>query len=142
MKPIMRLAAVAVCGLATMPAHADHHGRGREQLNGFPGIYNVGPGRVTFTDDGYAIIVNQSSNVAISVMTYAISDGVMTLRDVSPPAFLPAAVRSCLRENAATYAMIDQENGFSLEVRNDPCPPRARLFDQMRLTDYVRPDPQ
>lgn len=142
MKRIMALTALATFTMLTMPARADHHGRGREQLNGFPGIYNFGPGRATFTDDGYVIMVNQSSNVAVSVMTYAIADGVMTLRDVSPPAFLPPDVRTCLRENAGSYAMVDQEGGFSLEVRNDPCPARARLFNQTRFADYVRPAPR
>ena len=120
MKKLFAIAALA-CAFA-MPAQADHHGRGKEQLNGFPGIYTLRLGTATFTHDGYLVMVVDSSNVAVNVMSYAVEDGVMTLQDVSPPAFLPGEVQACVTQNAATYDMVDQPHGFTLAMKNCPAP--------------------
>ncbi|KPQ20740.1 MAG: hypothetical protein HLUCCX21_07545 [Porphyrobacter sp. HL-46] len=76
--------AIALCIAAG--AQADHHGRGREQLNGFPGIYDLGQGVATFTHDGHWVVTSRDARVAITIMTYAIKDGVMTIGTISPPA--------------------------------------------------------
>ena len=138
MQKIFAIAALSIA--LAMPAHADHHGRGKEQLNGFPGIYTLRLGTATFTHDGYLVMVVDSSNVAVSVMSYSIEDGVMTLQDVSPPAFLPEEVQACVRENAATYDMIDQEHGFKLAVKDEPCAARGNIFNDLEFRDYVRPE--
>jgi len=136
------LALAALLASAAFPAQADHHGRGKEQLNGFPGIYKIGPGTATFTGDGFLVIVIDSSNVAAAIFTYAIDDMVMTVKDVSPPAFFSAEAQACVTGNAATYAMTDQEHGFTLAAKDEPCAPRLGLFDKAEFVDYVRPAPK
>lgn len=131
--------AIGIAATLASPALADHHGRGAEQLNGFPGVYDVGAGRVTFTDDGYMVVSTSSANVAVAIWHYRVIDGVLQLRDASPPAFLPDAVRTCMRENWSSYTIVDLEGGFRLEPIEEPCPPRERLLTASEFSDYQRP---
>jgi len=123
-------------------ALADHHGRGHEPTSGFPGIYDGGRVRLTFTGDGYLIVVFKSSNVAGSVQTYTIDEDVLTVRDVSPPAFFAQAMQDCTRASDGRYRMIRGDSGYQLEVIEDPCPARAGLLQSVALNDYVRPAPE
>jgi hypothetical protein len=118
---------------------ADHHGRGAEQVNGFPGVYVHPQFTLTFTGDGYLISTVNASNVAAGVQTYSVADGILTVQDVSPPAFYPDEVANCVRENPATYRINDVESGFSMTAIDEPCPPRAGLLTRFELSDYVRP---
>lgn len=136
---ITMITAGALALLASSLALADHHGRGAEQVNGFPGVYVHAQFTLTFTADGYLISTVNASNVTAAVQTYAIADGVMTVQDVSPPAFYPEAVATCVRENAATYQINDLPDGFSMTAIEEPCPPRAGLLTRFELRDYVRP---
>lgn len=140
----MRNISLFLLSLFVFPAVAlaDHHGRGKEQLNGFPGIYTIErpQATVTFTHDNYVIFVVNSTKVVSAIMNYEIGDGVMTLQDISPPAFFPDVVQECMRASAAKYAMIDIENGFSLSLVDEPCPPRARFLDGVTFIDYQKPN--
>ena len=121
-------------------AVADHHGRGQEQLNGFPGSYTVGTqATVTFTHDNHVIFVANAAKVVVTVMSYEINDGVMTLQDVSPPAFFPDSVQECTRTSAGEYTITDIENGFSLSRLDEPCPPRGRIIDGVTFVNYEKP---
>ena len=133
------MAGALALALAT-GAQADHHGRGAEQLNGFPGVYDIGLGVATFTHDGYWVITSRDARVAVTVMTYTIEDGVMTIGTLSPPPFLPEEAQACLRDNGATYAIVDKEGGFDLKPIEDPCPQRAGLLQRFSFTDYQRPE--
>jgi len=134
------IAAALALALAASPAAADHHGRGQEQLNGFPGIYDLGIGTGTFTGDGYFIASSASANVAIGVWRYEVRDGELLLLDISPPAFFNDEVKACVSANWATYTMVDVAGGFDLEAKDEPCPQRAGLFTRATFKDYVRPD--
>ena len=133
-------AAVVALGFASV-AHADHHGRGKEQLNGFPGLYDLGPaGRATFPHDGYLVISLKSSDAAITVMEYEVTDQVLKVKMVSPPSFVPAALQQCMIDNPGVYEMVDIENGFRLKVQEDPCAVRPGLMQRTPWTDYKRPE--
>jgi len=137
-----RLLAGALLAFAAASAgFADHHGRGREQLNGFPGIYVHPQITLTFTGDGYLITTVNASNVAAAVQSYSVADGVLTVQDVSPPAFYPEAVAACARTNAATYRIEHIEGGIHLAALDEPCPPRGDLLSRFDFADYVRPEP-
>lgn len=130
----------AVIVLMTVAAGlADHHGRGAEQVNGFPGVYVHPQITLTFTADGYLITTVNESNVTAGIQTYRVADGILTVQDVSPPAFYPQDVANCVRENPATYQINDLESGFSMTAIDEPCPPRAGLLSRFELRDYVRP---
>ncbi|MDX1570273.1 MAG: hypothetical protein R3200_07290 [Xanthomonadales bacterium] len=134
--------AVVVALLGAGAAWADHHGRGQEPTDGFPGVYDAGPGRITFTGDGHLIMVMRHSNVVVAVQTYTVEDDVLTVRDISPPAFFPEEMKACAREHEARYAMNRQESSYTLETITDPCPARAGLFNGLIMSDYVRPEPK
>ncbi|MEO0872804.1 MAG: hypothetical protein AAFY19_12725 [Pseudomonadota bacterium] len=133
-------AIVLALGLASA-AHADHHGRGKEQLNGFPGLYDLGPaGRATFTHDGILVVSLKSSDAAITVMDYTVKDQVLTVKMVSAPAFFPAEQQQCMKDKPGIYEMVDIENGFTLKVQDDPCAARPMLMQRTPWTDYKRPE--
>ena len=138
----MTITAITVGALSLLASSftlADHHGRGAEQVNGFPGVYVHPQFTMTFTADGYLITTVNSSKVAAAVQTYSVADGVLTVQDVSPPAFYPEPVATCARENPATYQINDLPDGFSMTAIDEPCPPRAGLLTRFELRDYVRP---
>ena len=140
-KHLMKYITAAIIALSTAAAvSADHHGRGQEQLNGFPGIYRAAFGTFTFTGDGYLSIVVNSSNVTAAIYTYSIDEGMIGLRDVSPPAFFPEAQAACARENFGVYAITDREGGFTFTLVDDPCPARVNLINGQLLDDYIRPE--
>lgn len=136
----------ALLGLAalatTAPLSADHHGRGKEQVNGFPGVYDVGSGRMTFAGDGYAIVVLRSSQVPVAIYSYKITDGYMTILDVSSPTFFAADDRKCAMKQYGTYLIHDIEGGFQLIPIHDPCEAREKLLTRDIYKDYVRPEAQ
>ncbi|MEE2526192.1 hypothetical protein V0U79_07420 [Hyphobacterium sp. HN65] len=132
-------AAIIALGLAAS-VQADHHGRGQEQLNGFPGIYRAGFGTFTFTGDGYLSIVVNSSNVTAAIYRYSIDEGVMALRDISPPAFFPEEQAACALDNDGVYEITDRAGGFTFTLIEDPCPARVNLINGRDLDDYVRPE--
>jgi len=136
MKKLILGVVALVCATSAL---ADHHGRGREQLNGFPGVYDIGPATATFTHDGHWVVTSKDARVAVTIMTYAISDGVMTIGTLSPPPFAPQAAQACMRSTPATYAIVDREGGFSLKVLSDPCPLRPDVLQRFDFTDYERP---
>jgi hypothetical protein len=136
-----RIAAIVLLMVVTTGVLADHHGRGHEPTSGFPGIYDGGRLRLTFTGDGYLIVVVKSSNVAASVQTYAIAEDVLTVRDVSPAVFFKDAMRDCTLTSDGHYRMVRQESGYQLELIEDPCAARAGLLTSVALSDYVRPEP-
>jgi len=126
--------------LATSSAAlADHHGRGMEQVNGFPGMYDLGIGVATFTGDDYLVIVSKNSRAPITILTYVVDDGVLTIKDVSPPTFVSAEDKACQLANSGTYKIVDIEAGFTLETIEDPCARRAGLMTRFTYSDYVRP---
>lgn len=138
MKKILALAATLAVSTAAL---ADHHGRGREQVNGFPSMYDLGIGVATFTGDGYLVIVSKNSRAPIAIMTYEVAESMLTLRDISPPTFASQESKDCQIANSGLYRMDDIEGGFNLVVEKDPCADRARLLPRFTFKDYVRPEP-
>ncbi|MEN0653213.1 MULTISPECIES: hypothetical protein [Hyphobacterium] len=133
------ITAGALALLTSSLALGDHHGRGAEQVNGFPGVYVHPQITMTFTGDGYLITTVNASNVTAGVQTYTVADGILTVQDVSPPAFYSQDMADCVRDNPATYQINDLPDGFSMTAIDEPCPPRAGLLTRFELRDYVRP---
>ncbi len=121
---------------------ADHHGRGKEATDGFPGVYDIGAGTMTFTGDGYLITVMNRSNVAIFVGKYEVEGDVLSVVDVSPPAFFNEEAKHCATENTATYRMVDdpESGGTRVEPISEACPQRAGLWARTIMQPYQRPD--
>jgi len=138
----MKLTAITAGALALLTsslALGAHHGRGAEQVNGFPGVYVHPQITMTFTGDGYLITTVNASNVTAGIQTYTVADGILTVQDVSPPAFYSQVMADCVRDNPATYQINDLPDGFSMTAIDEPCPPRAGLLTRFELRDYVRP---
>ncbi|MCB1607794.1 MAG: hypothetical protein KDI71_12540 [Xanthomonadales bacterium] len=141
----MRTSTLLLSGLALLaamaPALADHHGRGHEPTDGFPGIYTSPRMTLTFTGDGYLIVVVNSSKVAAMVGQYTINEQILSLRDVSPPAFFPSEVQECVKTHEGKYRLADDGEQIQWELVEDPCAGRARLYGGMVMHHYVRPEP-
>lgn len=130
------LATMLCSGLAS----ADHHGRGPESTQGIPGVYVADRVTITFTVDGHLIVVANHSKVAVSVSEYTVGDNVLTLRDISAPAFIPIEAQECAKSNSGKYALVEEGDEIIWNLVDDACAARVQLYDGFAMRPYKRPE--
>ena len=137
---VLLLVAGASAGMAG--SWADHHGRGKEPTDGFPGVYESGRVMATFTGDGHIILVHTDSNVAVSVHSYIYTKEAdlesLVIQDVSPPAFYGEELAACTRDNAGTYRIERLGQTFKVIAVEEPCKRRGELWAMLTLSPYAR----
>lgn len=140
------VASLIIALFSTSIAMADHHGRGKEPMDGFPGIYDAGRVMLTFTGDGHIILVHTDSNVAVSVHGYNYSKDEsgerLVIQDVSPPAFYGEELATCTHDNAGTYRIERTEASFKIIAVDEPCTRRGELWAMLTLAPYERQGPE
>lgn len=136
MKRFLTLA-VALC-LATPACFAEEEAES-EKRGGLVGIWDTPRLRITFTSDGYMIVVSQKTKIALSVSTFEMEGDTVSFQDITPIYFLKDATKECTTTKPGAYRVVEVGGTYMLSTQDDPCAGRVEVYEQLIMSKFDRP---